>query len=299
MLPDTSRSQIQKRIQNGEILVNHQVVKVHHFLRTGDQIIILEKPKYEQPTIKESSPSLQQPRLLFEDEHYIIVDKPAGMLVHPTEKQETNTLFHWLIQHFPEIKQIGGETYRAGIIHRLDRDVSGVMAAARSYEGFLHLKQQFKERKVKKIYLALVYGQMPHNSGKIDIPIGRNKEGKFVAHPRWGKRKLQEKDKTAYTLYEVKKTYKNYSLLSVQILTGRTHQIRIHLSAVGHPIVGDREYGPKKNFFHTFFRKIKVIHSPRLMLHSTQLGFLHLDQTPREFISPLPHDMEAFLNTLS
>ena len=145
----------------------------------------------------------------------------------------------------------------------------------------------------------MVYGIPSRPLGKIEIPIGRNEEGKFVAHPRTENIKLQDSDKHAITLYTIQKPIKNYALLDVQILTGRTHQIRAHLSAVGHPVVGDNEYGPIKPFFKKFSKKIKVITAPRIFLHSHRIGFYNIDNEWVEFESTLPETLKNFLKTIN
>ena len=150
------------------------------------------------------------------------------------------------------------------------------MVVPKNKKMYGHLKDQFKSRKIKKQYLVLVYGRLNQDQGEIDLPIGRNKDGQFVAHPRRGKEKFQDSDKIAKTKYRVLKYLKDYTLLTIEILTGRTHQIRAHLSAIGHPIVGDQIYKPRKKFFHFLQRKIKVVDPDRIMLHSTQIGFTDL-----------------------
>lgn len=295
-LEGLSRSQIQKMIKRGLVTLNGKSSKVHEFLKAGDEIHVTYNLKPETQEKKDTDISQNlSPRIIFEDNNFIIVEKPCGLLVHETEKKEPYTLVAWLLQKYPELKSVGEEKYRAGIIHRLDKDVSGVMVVVKTQAMYEHLKNQFKERKVKKEYLALVYGHMPEYEGKIEIPIGRRKDGKFVAHPRIGWKMLQENDKHATTIYKVLEQIKNYDHLSIQILTGRTHQIRVHLQYLGHPIVGDTEYGPKKSFLRFFARKIKVVEAPRLMLHSHTIGFYNLQNEWVEFESPLPHEIKDFL----
>jgi len=295
---DDTRSQIKKRIERGEILVNKKPAKVHEFLKEGDEIRPAAKKKGVLATAapapkKRKSPSLK-PKIIFEDENFIVLDKPSGMLVHPTSANETNTLMDWLIAKYPKIKKVGEEKYRCGIIHRTDRDVSGILLAAKTQKAYLHMKNEFKKRRVKKEYLALVYGNAP-DEGKIDLPIGRSKDGRFVSHPRVKKTFLTKKDKSAITLYQKEKTYEKFSLLRVRILTGRTHQIRAHLSAIGHPIVGDDDYGPRKTIFKERTRKIKVIDVPRIFLHAEKIGFANPDETWSEFSSPMPSAMKKYL----
>lgn len=296
-IKDFSRSQIQKKIQAGLVLVNKKPAKVHQFLKEGDEIEIQKNKKVKKQENKAET-MLQEPKIIFENENYIIVEKPPGLLVHETQRKEAHTLVSWLVKKYPEIEKVGEEKYRAGIIHRLDKDVSGIMIVAKTHAMYEHLKKQFKERKVKKEYLALVYGVPSRHGGEIEIPIGRNKEGKFVAHPRVGKILLQKKDRTAITKFTIEKKLRNFSLLRMQILTGRTHQIRIHLSWFGHPIVGDAEYGPTKNSFKKFSKKIKVVLVPRVMLHSHKIGFENLLGEWKEYNSPLPQEFSNFVDEI-
>jgi len=295
-LTNQSRSQVKKIIKNGLVLINNKTAKVHQFLKSGDEIKINEPKSKTTTHKKEKQTKIIEPKIIFENHDFLILEKPVGLLVHPTEKKETNTLVDWLLKKYPKIKNVGEQKYREGIIHRLDRDVSGIMIAAKTNKAFTYLKNQFKERKVKKEYFALVYGKIQENEGEINLPIGRNKEGQFVAHPRNGKEKFQDSDKIAKTKYKVVEYIKDYTLLKVQILTGRTHQIRIHLSAIGHPILGDQIYQPKKKFFHFLRRKIKVVNPGRIFLHSAKIGFYNLKDEWVEFDSPLPKKLKDFLN---
>jgi len=305
-LADKTRSQIKKMIKAGLVLIDNKPAKVHQFLKAGNKIEMMND---EQKISSLPSPSFNQegeagggghllPKIIYENNDYLILEKPAGLLVHPTEKGETDTLVDWLVKKYPKTAEVGEQNYRAGIIHRLDKDVSGVMVAAKNSQAFHHLKEQFKKRLVKKEYLALVYGRVQKEAGEINLPIGRNKIGQFVAHPRQGKLKFQDQDKFAKTRYQVLEYLKDYTLLQVEILTGRTHQIRAHLQAIGHPILGDQIYKPKKPFFHWLRRKIKVVNPGRIFLHSTKIGFYDLNNQWREFESPLPKKLTDFTNAL-
>jgi 23S rRNA pseudouridine1911/1915/1917 synthase len=287
--PNISRSQMQKLVKDGEILINKEKVLPHHFLRAGDEILIPENlveminvVEYKKPTANKKV----KIDIVKETDDYLVVTKPAGVLVHPTSKNEADTLVNGLLAYFPKIKSVGdkkkGEiNIRPGIVHRLDRDVSGVMVVAKTQEMFDYLKQQFKNREIKKVYVALVYGVMTDNSGIIDLPIGQsNKSGKMAARPK----NSEFESKPAITKYEVIKRYQHYTLIKVEIKTGRTHQIRVHLNAVGYPVVGDETYKPRNQK-----TRIKL---DRIFLHAEQLGFSDLGGAWQEFESPLPENLE-------
>src|SRR3989338_498698 len=297
--PKKSRSKIQKEILKGMVLVNGKNTSVHHFIKTKNKIPF--PPPISPPREGEMAGVVErqwgvEPHIIYDDKNFIILEKPSGLLVHETSRKEPHTLVSWLLRKYPEIENVGEDTYRAGIVHRLDKDVSGIMAVAKTQKMYEHLKNQFKKRSVTKEYIALVYGTPLQHSGKINLPIGRNPQGKFVAHPRTQKRKLLMEDKNAVTLYRVRERIKNFSVFEIQILTGRTHQIRAHLAYLGHPIVGDKEYWPKKAFHKMFSKKIKVIDAPRIMLHSHILKFKDLDGKLKKFQSPLPEEFIAFID---
>ncbi|MBN1779403.1 MAG: RluA family pseudouridine synthase [Candidatus Buchananbacteria bacterium] len=296
-IKDQTRSQIKKIIEQGLVTINGKKATVHQFLKTDDLIEVNSNSKTVTPTKKARllPETIVAPKIIFENENFLVIDKPTGLLVHPTQKGETNTLADWLKIKYPKIVKVGDNTYRAGIIHRLDRDVSGVMVIAKNNLAFGYLKDQFKKRKVKKEYLAIVYGQMTKESGEINLPIGRNQEGQFVAHPKQSSKKLQTSDKIAKTKYQTIELIKDYSVLAVQILTGRTHQIRAHLFAIGHPIIGDQIYKPKKKIFTLLRRRIKLIQTDRIMLHSKKIGFYNLNNEWVEFIAPVPKKINDFI----
>lgn len=234
--PEKSRSQWQKAVKTGLILVNDKKVSVHYSLRTGDRIFVgAETPN--QKIIKDLDL-----KIIYEDNDFLVIDKPANLTVHPAnENYPEETLIDLLLKKYPELRNVGEDKSRPGIVHRLDKDVSGLMVIARNNNSLALLKNQFQNREVKKEYLALVGGQMPRAAGVIDFPIDRTANGnKMAARPK------SQGGKEAITEYEVMEKIKNYSLLKIKIKTGRTHQIRVHLNAIGHPVVGDNVYSPSK-----------------------------------------------------
>jgi len=298
-LGDRTRSQIKKLVQQGDVTINDNATKVHQFLRSGDIIKIhTSSPTQAVAPAEVTEPTIPvpDPTIIFENDNFLVLEKPAGLLVHATERGETNTLVNWLTTHYPTITDVGEHAYRAGIIHRLDRDVSGIMVIAKNQPAFLSLKEQFRSRLVKKEYIALVYGHVLKQSGTIELPIGRNREGQFVAHPRKGLSMFHRHDRVAKTDFRVLEYVQDYTLLSIQIHTGRTHQIRAHLSAVGHPILGDQLYKPRKKHFNFLRQKIKVVNPGRIFLHSITIGFNDQNGEWQEFHSPLPQILSQFLN---
>lgn len=228
--------------------------------------------------------------VLFEDDHIMVINKKPGIVVHPAPGNFSGTLVNALLYHVPGIKRVGEDPFRSGIVHRLDKDTSGVMVIAKTTRALDSLQIEFKQRRVNKKYLALAFGQFSDDSGEIDLPISR--------HP--AKRKImavnREHGKHARTLWKVKQRFKTACLVEAVLKTGRTHQIRVHFYALDHPLVGDRTYQPRR------YRKEKHI-SPRQMLHAWQLSFQH--PVTREnvfFEADLPEDFlqtQAMLASIS
>lgn len=287
--PNISRSQIQKAIKDGGVLVNGKKTAVHHFLKSEDKIDVKVNfvEKKEEKNIEARPNKNVKLDIISETDDYLVINKPAGMLVHPTYKNEDGTLTNGLLAYFPDIKNVGSEDLRAGIAHRIDRDVSGLLVVAKIQKMFEHLKAQFQNRTVKKIYLALVHGQLSDSSGKIDFPIGIHKKvGKMAARPK----STDIESKAAVTFYEVLKQFQHYGLLKVEIKTGRTHQIRVHLNGLGYPVVGDEIYRPKN---------LKTrINLNRIFLHSQTLGFTDLNEEWKEFVCEMPEELKRFLEGL-
>jgi len=275
---NSSRSHIQKLIKQGQVKVNEELVAVHYFLKKDDIIEI----DYKKPPKAELKLSRKKLPLFKEEKNYLIINKPARLLVHPTPKSEKDTLAGRVINYNSEIKKIGEDKLRPGIVHRLDKDVSGVMIIAKTQAMFESLKNQFKKHQIKKEYLALVHGLLEKYEGEINFPIARSKKGEIVSKPK------NKNGKKAITKYQVIKKIKNYSLVKIKTLTGRTNQIRVHFKALGHPIAGDQKYNIKR------FKQSW----PRLMLHAQKIGFYNLQNKWQEYEIKPPDNFQKILNKL-
>jgi 23S rRNA pseudouridine1911/1915/1917 synthase len=277
---EITRSQIQKIIKAGTITVNGETAKNKTVLETDDEISYPSKEDLA-PGEKEPAPDLN---IIFENDDLLVINKPAGLLVHDAMDIDIrSTVVDGLLKLYPEIASIGDDAKRPGIVHRLDKDVSGLMVIAKTQEAFEFLKEQFKERTITKEYLALVYGKIPHPVGEIKLQIARSKtKGRMVA------RTGDQEGKEAHTHYEVIKYNNTTTFARVKILTGRTHQIRVHFQALGNPLVGDKLYKIKK-------MRMNPIPLDRIFLHAQKLGFKLLDGEEKEFELPLPKQLEDFL----
>lgn len=222
--------------------------------------------------------------IIFEGPDFLIVNKPANLLVHPVKNLKEITLVDLLLKRYPEIKNVGEDPLRAGIVHRLDKEVSGLMIIPRNQKSFEHFKNEFKNKKIEKKYLALVHGKVKKDEGIITLPLAKDK-GKILL----AKSIDLEKIKESWTEYEVIKRFKDFTLLKIRTKTGRTHQIRIHLKTIGHPIVGDEKYKIKRQ---------KTIQLKRIFLHAYKLGFHDLAGNLCEYQIDLPEELKDFLNSL-
>lgn len=276
---DLSRSQIQDFIANRRILVDGQTRKAGYRLRSGEQVEI----DYEPEPVFEVSPEDLPLDVIFQDRSILVIRKPSGLVVHPGAGNPNHTLVNALLFHYPEIEEIG-EPKRPGLVHRLDKETSGLLVVALTKPAYDELKRQFAAREVDKMYIALVYGRFLRESGLIDRPIGRH-----VRHgDRMSIRSLHPRD--AETRFKVLKSYTDFTLLEIKPVTGRMHQIRVHMASSGHPVVGDTRYGRRKN----------TAKCPRMFLHSTYLSFTHpLSGKRIEFSSPLPDDLQEMLDRLN
>jgi 23S rRNA pseudouridine1911/1915/1917 synthase len=273
-----TRSQIKKFISQGRVRLNGRSGKPGYKLRAGDRMEV-EWTEEEDRRLRPEPLDLD---ILHADEHLIVVNKPSGLTVHPGAGRWSGTLAGGLLARFPEVADIGPQE-RPGIVHRLDKDTSGVMVIARRPEAYSRLQRMFKNREVHKTYLGLVGGKLAQKEGRIAWAIGRStKDGqRFTVRGR--------KPREALTLYKVLKEYKDFSLLEIKPVTGRTHQIRVHFAAAGHPLAGDPRYGHRRP-------KTSI---PRLFLHAHKLSFVHPATGEKvEFSAPLPPELEDILQTL-
>jgi len=290
-IQDLTRSRVQELIRSGFVGVNHHLSKPGYRLKPGDHIEVTLPP----PQALRLDPELVTFELIYEDPWLIVVNKPPGVVVHPAPGHFTGTLVHGLLHHCKDLSGIGG-VMRPGIVHRLDKGTSGLMVVAKNDAAHVFLSGQFKAGEVTKKYVALVHGIVKGQKGEIDLPIGR--------HPLRRKEMSVQpsKGRMAKTLWEKKEELAGlFSLLSVSPKTGRTHQIRVHLSHVGYPVVGDPVYGHRRGWWKKRFPEDPGLLSriERQMLHAGTLGFVHPQgREYREFTVPLPADMELVLQML-
>ena len=276
---DLSRQMVQKLMEEEKILVNGKLQKSSYKVKTGDCITI-EQDEPKQVKIEAQEIPID---ILYEDKDIIVVNKPKGMVVHPANGNLEGTLVNALMALCKDsLSGIGGEI-RPGIVHRLDKDTSGVIVVAKNDKAHMNLSEQIKDRKVKKTYLALVRGIVTDNEATIDMPIARSKKDR--------KKMAVDKDgKKAITHFKVIQRFEEYTYLEVKIETGRTHQIRVHLSHIGYPIVGDTVYSNGKNPFGVIGQ----------MLHAYQLEFVHpITKQPMQITAPLPKYFEEVIDNLN
>jgi 23S rRNA pseudouridine1911/1915/1917 synthase len=273
--PELSRSSIQKLIRQGDVLVNGEEAKASQKVEPGDEVCIRVPPLEESTLLAEEIPVA----VLYEDSDLVVIDKPAGLVVHPSPGHTAHTLVNALLARCPDLAGFG-DNMRPGIVHRLDKDTSGVMVIAKNSRTQQYLVEQFKRGAVSKGYLVLVKGRLSPSRGIIEAPIGRDPaDRKRMAVVKAGR--------PARTMYRVREYIGDHSLLDISTETGRTHQIRVHLAAIGYPVVGDAVYGVRSDFV------------KRQFVHACRLGF-HLPQNGeyREFVSELPADLKRAINEL-
>jgi 23S rRNA pseudouridine1911/1915/1917 synthase len=273
--PQLSRTRAQKLINDGYIMVNDHAVKPRLKLNIGDRIEVIIPPSPPSSLVPEPVPL----DILYEDDDLLVVDKPAGLTVHPAPGHPDHTLVNGILSYFPHLAEVG-DSLRPGVVHRLDRDTSGVMVVAKSRVAQDNLVEQFKAHAVAKTYTVLVKGHLTPESGIIEAPVGRD--------PRSRKKMAVVADgRDARTGYCVIRYIGSYTLLEVMPESGRTHQIRVHLAAIGYPVIGDRVYG------------VKSPQLSRQFVHASRLGF-RLPSTGEyaEFVSVLPTDLEQALKEI-
>ena len=279
-LPALSRTRSQALIHQGDVQVNGSVATRPGLrMEAGDRVLV---------RLREPAPSALQPEpipldVVFENGDVLLVNKPAGLVVHPAAGHSSGTLVHAALAHAPDLQGIGGEI-RPGVVHRLDKDTSGLILLAKNDLAYRSLQQEFKSRTISKTYLAITDGHPPTPTGRIEAPIGRD--------PRYRQKMTvvaAEKGRASSTAYRTREAYRDASLLEVQPETGRTHQIRVHLAFLGCPVLGDRVYG----------RRTPSLDAPRQMLHAWRLRvLLPGEREPREFEAALPQDFESILAAL-
>ena len=280
MLSGVSRSKIKTSILDGRVLLNEEIVsKLNTKLHGGEVIEIT----FIEEEVVETIPQEINLDIVDEDVDFIVVNKTPDLVVHPGAGNKTNTLLNGLLFKFPELKKLP----RGGIVHRLDKDTSGLMVVAKNEKSLFNLSNQISNRTVTRIYQAFVVGKIS-KSGKIDEPIGRHPSNRQ-------KQSVLSSGKEAITHYSLGATYGNYSHLFLRLETGRTHQIRVHLSHLGFPIIGDPLYGRKRRFAKSTDSKLREVieQFPRQALHASSLGFLHPSTNKKiEFTIELPKDIK-------
>jgi len=278
--PGLSRNFAATLIKNGNIKIDGKTEKPGHRVKAGDNICV--NIPFPAPASFEPEPIRLD--ILYDDEHIIALNKPAGLVTHPAPGHQSGTLANGLVHQYPEIFDIG-EKQRPGIVHRLDKETSGVMVAAKTSFAYERLSEQFRNRKIKKIYMAVVHNEMKSEFGKICLPIGR--------HPRDRKKMstVGRNGRDAVTLWKVRESFHGASLLELNLKTGRTHQIRVHCAAIGHPVLGDSTYGGRKKKTAN-----RLLSAQRQMLHAWRIFFEHpRTMEPIFFESPVPSDMDDLL----
>jgi 23S rRNA pseudouridine1911/1915/1917 synthase len=285
VLPQHSRSQFQRLIREGRVTVGGAPAKANLALKAGQVV------RVEIPPAAPAMPVAQALTLpiVYQDEDVIVVDKPAGMVVHPGAGHDDGTLVNALLFHADNLSGVGGEL-RPGIVHRLDRGTSGLLVAAKNDAAHRELTRQFHDREVEKEYVALAWGEV-HAGRRIDLAIGRDPVHREKMSTR------ARRSRTAVTRITRAQDLRGVTLVHVAIATGRTHQIRVHLSAIGHPIVGDRVYGGVRHQMPAALRPVERLERP--FLHAARLAFAHpRDGHRMEFEAPLPDDLQAVLDEL-
>ena len=292
-----SRTRLGRLITDGDVLVNGREVKSSYKLRENDEVDV----DLTEAPVARFEPENIPLEIVYEDEYLAVIDKPAGMIVHPGSGVHSGTLANALAYKFgvasvdvpAEAADIDSLKAKVGIVHRLDKDTSGLIVAAKNETVQTALSDQFRDRKVAKIYTALVHGHVRENSGTIDRPLARD---------RWHRTKMTvaANGRHALTLWKVRERFEKFTLLEVEIKTGRTHQIRVHLASINHPIVGDETYNEgRDNTVADIEIKKAIERLNRFFLHAARLSFVHpVTEKPMNFEAPLPPELCGFLEIL-
>jgi 23S rRNA pseudouridine1911/1915/1917 synthase len=279
-IPDVSRAQVQRLIEDGFVTANHvPITKASHKLSPGDELVVRIPPPAPTTLVPDSIPL----DVIYEDGDLLVINKPAGLVVHPAAGHPGGTLVNAVLAHDPDLEGVGDEQ-RPGIVHRLDRDTSGLIVVAKNDRAHRHLQAQFKDRTAQKLYLALAVGRPPTPAGRIEAPIGRdprNRQRMAVAHGESGRE--------AITVYRTVESFERYTLLEVEPRTGRTHQIRVHLTFLGCPIAGDTQYATSRSV------QLKLPGLQRQFLHASRLTLALPSGAARTFDAPLPPDLAGVM----
>jgi len=285
VLPERSRSQIQRLIRDGHVLLNQKPVRASHAVHTGDVIDL----KIPAPVPSTPVPEALPITIVYDDPDLVVVDKPAGMVVHPAAGHESGTLVNALLHHITGLSGIGGEQ-RPGIVHRLDRGTSGLMVVAKHDSAHAELSRQFADREVEKEYVTLVWGLLT-TGRRMDAPLGRDPVNRQKMSTR------ARRARSAVTRVTGTERLRGLTLATVAIATGRQHQIRVHLNSIGHPVVGDAVYGGVRRHLAADHRILATLERP--FLHSYRLAFTHPgDGRKVDFTAPLPEDLQTIIDEL-
>ncbi|HUS10709.1 MAG TPA: RluA family pseudouridine synthase [Pyrinomonadaceae bacterium] len=282
-----SRARLQRLIEAGDVLVNSKLAKASYRVSAKDEVEVELTPPPESKFIPEDIPL----EIVFEDEHIIVVNKPPGLVVHPAAGVQSGTLANALAFHFQQLSNAG--SIRPGIVHRLDKDTSGLLVVAKNESDHENLTDQFRAREVFKSYVALVYGVVKQQSGSIEQPIARDPRNRT-------RMAIVAGGRGALSLFKIRRSYPAFTLLDVELKTGRTHQIRVHLASLKHPVVGDELYGSgRENNVQDVQLRAGIRKLNRHFLHAEQLGFRH-PHTGKQmgFVAPLPAELTQFLAAL-
>lgn len=273
---DWSRTLIQQWVKDGIVLVNGVAVKSNYKVKSGDSITV-DEPEPEELNMPAEDLNLE---IVYEDSDVLVVNKRSGMVVHPAPGHTTGTLVNGLMHHCTDLSGING-IMRPGIVHRIDKDTSGLLMVAKNDKAHTSLVNQLVEKSVTRVYTALVHGHIPHDNGTIDAPIGRNQKDRQSMS-------VENNGKHAVTHFKVLERFGEFTLVECRLETGRTHQIRVHMKYIGHPLAGDPKYGPKR-----------TIDFDGQVLHAGTLGFVHpVTEEYMEFKAPLPEDFEQLLSEM-